>query len=100
MTFFLLLVKTLDMNKVLWYSVSLRKGLKIMPKLIESYEEAVCKSIRRISDMPYKIWNWREECVALAVGKLREDGLFLGRGRILTDYPHATVAVADDIMVG
>ena len=36
-----------------------------MPKLIESYNEAVCKSIRRISDMPYKIWNWREECVAL-----------------------------------
>ena len=40
------------------------------------------------------------ERYAVAVGKLREDGLFLGRGRILTDYPHATVAVADDIMVG
>ncbi len=36
-----------------------------MPKLIEGYEAAICKSIRRISDMPYKIWNWREECVAL-----------------------------------
>ena len=36
-----------------------------MPKLIESYNEAICKSIRRISDMPYKIWNWREECVTL-----------------------------------
>lgn len=36
-----------------------------MPKLIEGYEAAICKSIRRISDMPYKIWNWREEYVAL-----------------------------------
>lgn len=36
----------------------------------------------------------------VAVGKLREDGLFLGGGRILADHPHASVAVAHDIMVG
>lgn len=36
-----------------------------MPKLIEGYESAIYKSIRWISDMPYKIWNWREEYVAL-----------------------------------
>lgn len=36
-----------------------------MPKLIQSYEAAECKSIRKISDTPYEIWSWREECIGL-----------------------------------
>ena len=36
-----------------------------MPRLIQSYEAAECKSIRRISDTPYEIWSWREECIGL-----------------------------------
>ena len=36
-----------------------------MPKLIQSYEAVKCKSIRRISDTPYEIWKWREECVGI-----------------------------------
>ena len=36
----------------------------------------------------------------VAVGELREDRLFLGGRRILTDSPHTAIAVADDIMVG
>ena len=36
----------------------------------------------------------------VAVGELRENCLFLGSRRILTNRPHAAVAVADDIMVG
>ena len=37
---------------------------------------------------------------AIAVGKLRENGLFLSGRRIFPNRPHAAVAVADDIMVG
>ena len=36
----------------------------------------------------------------VAVGKLRENGLFLSGRRIFPHRPHAAVAVADDIMVG
>ena len=42
-----------------------KKGVENMPKLIQSYEAAKCKSIRRISDTPYELWKWREECVGL-----------------------------------
>lgn len=42
-----------------------KKGAENMPKLIQSYEAAECKSILKISDTPYEIWNWREECVGL-----------------------------------
>ena len=48
---------------VVWCVV--KKGAENMPKLIQSYEAVECKSIRRISDTPYEIWNWREECVGL-----------------------------------
>lgn len=37
---------------------------------------------------------------AAAVGKLGEDGLFLGGGRIFPNGPHTAIAVAEDIMVG
>ena len=48
---------------VVWCVV--KKGVENMPKLIQSYEAAECKSIRRISDTPYEIWSWREECIGL-----------------------------------
>ena len=37
---------------------------------------------------------------AAAVGKLRENGLFLSGRRIFPHRPHAAVAVTDDIVVG
>ena len=48
---------------VVWCVV--KKGVENMPKLIQSYEAAECKSIRRISDTPYEIWSCREECIGL-----------------------------------
>ena len=40
------------------------------------------------------------ECHTVAVGKLRENCLFLGSRRILTNRPYTAIAVAYDIMVG
>ena len=39
-------------------------------------------------------------CHAGAVGKLGQDRLFFGRGRVFPNCPHAAVAIAEDIVVG